>query len=119
MRSLCCLLSEPRDPGAPVARRWDPAARADQVLNWGEFRRQVAGLCDRMVGQPDGPWVLLTEDAYAFAVGLLALWHSGRHAISPPNRQLGALRVLILLGTRPELYGSHVDSLRGNLFPGL
>jgi acyl-CoA synthetase (AMP-forming)/AMP-acid ligase II len=38
--------------------------------------------------------VLLTEDAYAFAVGLLALWHSGRHAISPPNQQQGALGAL-------------------------
>ena len=50
------------------------------------------GLRDRLSGAPSGGWLLLTEDAYSFAVGLLALWHSGRHAISPPNKQPGALR---------------------------
>ena len=118
MRSLCRLLSEPRDAGAPVARRWNPAARADQVLEWGEFQRQVAGLRDRIASQPDGPWVLLTEDAYAFAVGLLALWHAGRYAISPPNRQTGALRMLQtraagVLTDRPDWFpeGSCLDPL--------
>jgi acyl-coenzyme A synthetase/AMP-(fatty) acid ligase len=52
----------------------------------------VARLRDRLQEAPAGAWVLLTDDAYSFAVGLFALWHSGRHAISPPNRQLGALR---------------------------
>jgi acyl-coenzyme A synthetase/AMP-(fatty) acid ligase/3-hydroxymyristoyl/3-hydroxydecanoyl-(acyl carrier protein) dehydratase len=47
-----------------------------------------------MAAEPDGAWVLLTEDAYAFAVGLFALWHAGRHAISPPNRQPSSLRAL-------------------------
>jgi acyl-coenzyme A synthetase/AMP-(fatty) acid ligase len=62
--------------------------------------------------------VLLTEDAYAFAVGLLALWHSGRHAISPPNRQQGSLRVLQtcaagVLSDRPDWFseGSSLQPL--------
>jgi acyl-CoA synthetase (AMP-forming)/AMP-acid ligase II/3-hydroxymyristoyl/3-hydroxydecanoyl-(acyl carrier protein) dehydratase len=54
----------------------------------------VAGLQNRIVSEPDGAWVLLTEDAYAFAVGLFALWHAGRSAISPPNRQPNTLRAL-------------------------
>ncbi len=92
--SLHRLLSEPRDPDAPVARRWDSRGRSDRVVCWAELAGHVAGLRARIGRRPDGPWVLLTEDAYAFAVGLLALWHSGRHAISPPNHQPGALRGL-------------------------
>ena len=32
-------------------------------------------------------WVLAADDTYAFAVGLLGLWHAGHHAVLPPNRQ--------------------------------
>ena len=94
MSPLCHLLLESRDPVLEVARRWDRATRSDQVVHWHEFQRDVAGLRDRIVSEPEGAWVLLTEDAYAFAVGLFALWHAGRYAISPPNRQPGSLRTL-------------------------
>ena len=94
MSSLCNLLAEPRDPYFPVARRWDPGSLDDRVFRWQELRQHVSALRDRIAGEPAGPWVLLTDDAYTFAVGLLALWHAGRHAISPPNRQPGTLRTL-------------------------
>jgi acyl-coenzyme A synthetase/AMP-(fatty) acid ligase/3-hydroxymyristoyl/3-hydroxydecanoyl-(acyl carrier protein) dehydratase len=101
-----------------VALRWDPEAGSDRSVRWGELLANVGRLRDRLQAAPDGGWVLLTEDAYAFAVGLLALWHSGRYAISPPNRQLGSLRVLQtraagVLTDRPEwfLEGSSVDPL--------
>jgi len=106
---LCDLLQQPRDPNSEVARRWDHAARADRVVRWAQFRQHVAGLRERIASEPEGAWVLLTEDAYAFAVGLLALWHSGRHAISPPNQQPGSLRFLQtraagVLSDRPDWF---------------
>jgi acyl-coenzyme A synthetase/AMP-(fatty) acid ligase/3-hydroxymyristoyl/3-hydroxydecanoyl-(acyl carrier protein) dehydratase len=63
-------------------------------VRWEEFRLDVARLRERLADEPEGGWLLLTEDAYAFAVGLLALWHSGRHAVLPPNRQQRTLSVL-------------------------
>jgi acyl-CoA synthetase (AMP-forming)/AMP-acid ligase II/3-hydroxymyristoyl/3-hydroxydecanoyl-(acyl carrier protein) dehydratase len=64
------------------------------VVRWQEFRAHVAALRARLDRQPAGAWVLLSEDAYLFSVGLLGLWHSGRHAISPPNQQPESLRAL-------------------------
>ncbi len=94
MSPLCHLLQQDRDPSSEVAWHWDHTAGADQAVCWQAFRRDVAGLRDRIASGPDGAWVLLTEDAYAFAVGLFALWHAGRSAISPPNRQPSSLRAL-------------------------
>ncbi|MBW2577633.1 MAG: AMP-binding protein [Deltaproteobacteria bacterium] len=94
MSPLCHLLQQDRNPSSEVASYWDHAAGADQTVPWHAFRRDVAGLRDRIASGPDGAWVLLTEDAYAFAVGLFALWHAGCSAISPPNRQPSSLRAL-------------------------
>jgi len=91
---LCHLLAQDRDPSSAVARHWDYGSETEQVVSWQTFRRDVAGLRERIGSEPDGAWVLLTEDAYAFAVGLFALWHAERRAISPPNRQPSALRAL-------------------------
>jgi acyl-coenzyme A synthetase/AMP-(fatty) acid ligase/3-hydroxymyristoyl/3-hydroxydecanoyl-(acyl carrier protein) dehydratase len=104
------LLLEPRDRRSPVALRWDASSNLDQTVAWGEFVVDVARLRDELSRQSTGGWVLLTEDAYSFAVGLLALWHSGRHAISPPNRQSGALRnpqtgAAGILTDRPDWFG--------------
>jgi acyl-coenzyme A synthetase/AMP-(fatty) acid ligase/3-hydroxymyristoyl/3-hydroxydecanoyl-(acyl carrier protein) dehydratase len=113
--ALSQLLAEDRDPAAETAKRWDPALRAERTVCWDELRRHVAALCERLDGgaasEADSrTWVLLTEDAYAFAVGLLALWHTGRHAISPPNHQLESLRQL-------ETRGAGVLSDRPDWFP--
>jgi acyl-coenzyme A synthetase/AMP-(fatty) acid ligase/3-hydroxymyristoyl/3-hydroxydecanoyl-(acyl carrier protein) dehydratase len=89
---LADLLCQEREPLSRIALRWDANTHSDRRIGWGEFVVDVARLRDRLLEAPAGGWVLLTEDAYSFAVGLFALWHSGRHAISPPNRQLGALR---------------------------
>ncbi|MFP6638825.1 MAG: AMP-binding protein, partial [Myxococcota bacterium] len=94
MNSLSRLLLRPRDPNSEVARKWDPATHTEGLILWHELRSDVANLRKRLLDEPGGAWVLLTEDLYAFAVGLLALWHSGRHAISPPNRQPESLRNL-------------------------
>ncbi|MBW2419922.1 MAG: acyl-CoA synthetase [Deltaproteobacteria bacterium] len=109
MSPLCHLLLQFRDPSLEVARHWDPVTRSDQVVRWHEFQRDVVGLRNRIVSEPEGAWVLLTEDAYAFAVGLFALWHAGRYAISPPNRQPSSLRTLRtqavgVLSDRPDWF---------------
>ena len=118
MRSLRQLLEAPRDPTSVVARRWNPASRADRFVDWRELRHDVDALGRRFAVEPEGPWVLLSQDAYAFAVGLLALWHSGRHALSPPNHQQGSLRVLQtraagVLSDRPDWFpeGSSIHPL--------
>lgn len=118
MTRLAELLRRDRDSTSAIALRWDSEANADQVVHWGELLTDVTRLRDRLRNASDGGWVLLTEDAYAFAVGLLALWHSGRYAISPPNRQESALRVLQtrasgVLTDRPEWFpeSSSIDPL--------
>jgi hypothetical protein len=108
---LCHLLQQQRDAQSPVARRWDEATRSDRVVSWGEFRRDVAGLRFRLDDEPDGAWLVLTDDAYVFAVSVFALWHAGRSATLPPNRQVRALEVLHhrtagVLTDRPEGLGT-------------
>ncbi len=107
MNSLCRLFLSPRDPTSAVAKEWDPATHTNCQISWEQLRGDVANLRERLSDEPGGGWVLLTEDAYAFGVGLLALWHSGRYAISPPNRQPKSLRSLQtraagMLCDRPE-----------------
>jgi acyl-coenzyme A synthetase/AMP-(fatty) acid ligase len=92
--TLCGLLEQPRDPTSSVAHHWDHARGTDRPISWDRFRRDVATLFQRLRREPEGACLLLTEDAYPFAVGLFALWHSGRCAISPPNRRADSLRAL-------------------------
>lgn len=109
---LCGLLSQDRAAESVVARRWNAAVHETRDIGWAEFRRDVAGLQARLAREePGGAWILLTEDAYSFAVGLFALWHSGSHAILPPNRQAHSLAALQtraagVLSDRPEWFTS-------------
>jgi len=84
---LCRLLAEDRPSDSVVARRWDAEIGATQTVSWGRFVDDVRRLHGRLVEQQKGAFVLITEDAYAFAVGLFALWHADCCAILPPNRQ--------------------------------
>jgi acyl-coenzyme A synthetase/AMP-(fatty) acid ligase len=90
---LARLLSSERAPEAPVAWRTHPGAR-DREIAWAEFRAQVATLRDRLAVWPEGRVALFTQDSYAFAVGLFAIWHAGRIAVCPPNDQPGTLQAL-------------------------
>ena len=92
---LSSLLLQRRDPNAVVAWRWNPDRGDASPLRWDQFRGHVAALQARLQDSAPGRWLLATEDAYSFAVGLFALWHSGRSAISPPNNQ--ELNVAIVL----------------------
>lgn len=84
---LCRLLAEDRSSDSVVARRWDAEIGATQTVTWGEFVEDVVRLHGRLADHQKGAFVLITEDAYAFAVGLFALWHADCFAILPPNRQ--------------------------------
>lgn len=58
---------------------------------WGEFSGRVAAVASRLGGAGEARWVLFTDDAWAFAIGLLGIWHAGGIAVVPPNGQLGTL----------------------------
>lgn len=108
--SLSRLLLEKRRGDRIVARRFDASLRADHELTWADLKSHVAGLSRRVSGSPGADWLVLTDDAFAFAVSLLALWHAGRYAVSPPNGQPGTLRALQtrtagVLTDRPEAFG--------------
>lgn len=110
MNLLGSLLLDPRDPNAIVAQGRGPDGSATELITWTEFREDVARLTARISKGPDGSWVLLTEDAYAFVVGLFGLWHAGRYALSPPNHQPESLRALQtrasgVLTDHPEWFG--------------
>jgi len=88
------LLLEPRDPETVIAQGRNSAGAGVQFVRWAEFREDVARLISQIAEYPGGAWVLVTEDAYAFTVGLFSLWHTGRHALSPPNHQPESVRSL-------------------------
>ena len=94
MSTLSRLLGTPRAPNTAVAVRLDQPSQPPGIAYWLEFKQCVSGLREQIAAAPPGPWVVLTDDPYAFAVAVFALWHSGRHAISPPNSQPEALRAL-------------------------
>ncbi|MCH2187955.1 AMP-binding protein [Myxococcota bacterium] len=94
MTRISGLLHDEVDPGREVARRHGLSSGQDCSITFGEFREDVGRLYARLACEGEGPWLLLTEDAYVFAVGLFALWHAGRHAILPPNFQARSLQGL-------------------------
>lgn len=67
------------------------AVRSDQTVTWGTLRRDVDALAAAILSRGPGRWLLYADDAYAFAVGLLALWQSRSIAVVPPNAQPGTL----------------------------
>ena len=94
MNRLSELLIHEANPGREVARRHGLSSGQDCSITFAEFRSDVGRLYARLASASEGPWLLLTEDAYVFAVGLFALWHAGRHAILPPNSQVRSLEGL-------------------------
>ena len=77
-----------------------------------DLRRDVAALAAR-IGAASGHDLLLhCDDAYAFAVGLLATVQVGARAVLPPSRQPGALRNLA-----PKVRGALLDAPAPEAFP--
>jgi acyl-coenzyme A synthetase/AMP-(fatty) acid ligase/3-hydroxymyristoyl/3-hydroxydecanoyl-(acyl carrier protein) dehydratase len=69
-----------------------------------DLHRDVAALVARLGSVADRDLLLHCDDAYAFAVGLLATARLGARAVLPPSRQPGALRNLV-----PKVGGALVD----------
>ena len=85
---LAELLHEGRDPGHVVA-----FAR-DGERTFADFAGRVAALAEELRSRRGARFLLYTEDAYAFAVGLLAVAHAGATALLAPNRQPGTIAAL-------------------------
>src|SRR5262249_33761730 len=98
----------------PVTRlsRWFEAPRGDVSVAFGrEGERSAAdlrcgvGALARQLGPARSRDLLLhCDDAYAFAVGLLAIASAGARAVLAPSRQPGLLRELA-----PEVHGAVMD----------
>jgi acyl-CoA synthetase (AMP-forming)/AMP-acid ligase II len=69
---------------------WPVAFRGRQSLDWAAFAGHVGALRE-MLQPAGGRWALFTTDAYAFAVGLMAIWQADGVAVVAPNGQPGAL----------------------------
>ena len=70
-----------------------------------DFARDVDALAGAVQQEGGGPWILFSEDSYAFSVGLFGLARAGASALLPPNPQPGSLRRLA-----PESRGAIVDA---------
>jgi len=85
LTSLHALL-EARRPGEEVVA-FDSAG----VCDWQSFAADVRALRDRLRADRTDRWLVVSEDAYAFAVSLFAVAHAGAVAVLPPNAQAGTL----------------------------
>lgn len=92
MPRLSQLIALDRPDDAIVAWRATPGG--DRSLRWSDFRAGVWGLERSLRELPAGSIALYTADAYAFAVGLFAIWQAGRVAVCPPNGRPDALEAL-------------------------
>jgi acyl-coenzyme A synthetase/AMP-(fatty) acid ligase len=70
------------------------ATSGREVRTWGDLLRDVSALAAALGDAERERWLLLTDDAYAFAVGLLALWQRGAVAVLAPNAQPGTIERL-------------------------
>jgi acyl-coenzyme A synthetase/AMP-(fatty) acid ligase/3-hydroxymyristoyl/3-hydroxydecanoyl-(acyl carrier protein) dehydratase len=87
--------------GCPLSRLFEQGRAAASLVSFGrversfaDLARDVGRLASRVARTGSGRWILYSEDAYAFAVGLLALAQTRCVALLPPNRQPGTLRGL-------------------------
>ena len=75
---------------APPAKRDAPAAIVGgKQIKFKELERDVAALSAQLRTRPEARWLLLSEDAYAIAVGLLATLYAERIVVLPANLQPG------------------------------
>ncbi len=77
------LFESGRPDGDPVA--FGP----NGSRSWSAFRRDVAALTARLRARGGRNWLLLCDDAYGFAVALMAALHAGGRAVLPSNHQVG------------------------------
>jgi acyl-CoA synthetase (AMP-forming)/AMP-acid ligase II/3-hydroxymyristoyl/3-hydroxydecanoyl-(acyl carrier protein) dehydratase len=60
-------------------------------VRWATFAGDVGGLTARLGHVSHGRWAVFTEESYAFAVAVTAVWQAGGTAVVLPNAQPGAL----------------------------
>ena len=95
-----------------LSRWFDAAPRGDLSVAFGregarsdaDLRRDVAALSASLAPAQDRELLLHCDDAYAFAVGLLAIAGAGARAVLAPSRQPGMLRELA-----QKVHGAVVD----------
>ena len=63
-------------------------------VTWATFVDHVGALCEGLHPRGPGRWVVFTDNTYAFAVALMAVWQSGSVAVLAPNGQMGTLAEL-------------------------
>jgi acyl-coenzyme A synthetase/AMP-(fatty) acid ligase len=69
--------------------------------SWAEFISRIAGVTRSLQTASSSRWALFAENAWAFAIGLMGIWHAGGVAVVPPNGQAGTLKEI----------GSEVDGI--------
>jgi acyl-coenzyme A synthetase/AMP-(fatty) acid ligase/3-hydroxymyristoyl/3-hydroxydecanoyl-(acyl carrier protein) dehydratase len=82
------LLAAGRSPHSPVS------IDGESALDWATFTAHVGRLCAVLGARGPGRWLIFTENTYAFAVALMAVWHSDSVAVIAPNGQEGTLSEL-------------------------
>jgi len=96
----------------PLSRLLDGSTDGGRLAAFGregepshsDLRRDVAALAARLEPTRGRALLLYCDDAYAFAVGLLASVRAGAHPFLPPSRQPGVLERLA-----PEVAGALLD----------
>ncbi|MFA7555557.1 MAG: AMP-binding protein [Spongiibacteraceae bacterium] len=91
MIHLSQLMTARRDPQLIVARE------ADQQWRWADFYADVVVLAAVLQQHTEARWLLYEEHGYYFSVGLMALLHSDKTVLLPPNVQPGTLQDLSAL----------------------
>lgn len=84
---------------APISRLFAARRRDDDIvavgpgrrIDWAAFKRDVGNLTARLAISNEGRWLIADDDAYALAVGVLAVLQSNRQAMLPANLQPGHL----------------------------
>ena len=87
IRSLQAIL-QPKEPGCTVAFDGQIVRTQHALLH------AVAALRATLQQRHETRWLLVHNNSYAFAIGLLALWAAGKDVILPPNAQAGTLTEL-------------------------
>jgi 4-coumarate--CoA ligase (photoactive yellow protein activation family) len=75
-------------PGAPVALGEGGARSAEDLL------RASSSVARFLAGVPAGEVLLVCDDRFRFAAGLLGAWRAGRSVLLPPNGQPETIRTL-------------------------
>lgn len=77
-----------------LAKRADDqvvALDGENHKTWRDFYHSVVLLSSTLNARSEQRWLLFEEDSYRFAIGLMALLHSGKTIVLPPNAQPGTL----------------------------